>query len=70
MADPNVKLALRVHDECNGELSLPDQSFSNLVLSEVARLVVVGVAPPPKIFDDQPASQNKHADSESVTPFR
>ena len=49
MADPNVKLALRVHDECNGESSLSDQSFSNLVLSEVARLVVVGAAPPENV---------------------
>ena len=49
MADPNVKLALRVHDECNGELCLPDESFSNLVLSEVARLFVVGVGPPENV---------------------
>lgn len=49
MADPNVKLALRVHDECNGELCLPDKSFSNLVLSEVARLFVVGVGPPENV---------------------
>ena len=69
MADPNVKLALRVHDECNGESSLSDQSFSIPVLSEVARLVVVGVCPP-KMIDHRPASQNRHADSEFVTPFR
>lgn len=32
MANPNVRLALRVHDECNGELSFPGRFFLNQVL--------------------------------------
>ena len=63
MADPNVKLALRVHDECNGKLCLPDKSFSNLVLSEVARLFVVGVGPPREYL-----TINLHPKIDMLTP--
>ena len=63
MADPKVKLALRVHDECNGESSLSDQSSSNLVLSEVARLVVVGAGPPRECL-----TINLHPKIDMLTP--
>ena len=42
MANPNVRLALRVHDECNGELSFPGRFFLNHVLRLLGDIIHLG----------------------------
>lgn len=65
MANPNVRLALRVHDECNGQLSsgpfLPDP-----YLHPQLRKLLQEYDNPSAVFTTRIASQNKPVDSEII----